>query len=188
MANAVSASSCAGSSSTSAAVALARSSSTVSAPTMTEATAGRDSSQASDTWYGASPQARLSRSTSRATAISASLNPAAPKRWSPETSRSSTRQVGEQAAVQRRVGDDRQPEPLAGGSELTFGGPVDQVVLHLGGDGCVQAPVVGDPQGLGDLPGGMVGQADVADLALPDQVVIAARVCSSGVSGSGSWA
>ena len=44
-------------------------------------------------------------------------------------------QVGEQAAVQRRVGDDRQPELLAGGRELAFGGPVDEVVLHLGGDG-----------------------------------------------------
>ena len=81
-------------------------------------------------------------------------------------------QVGEQAAVQRRVGNDRQPEPLAGGSELPFGGPVDQVVLHLRGDGCLQTPVVSDPQGLGDLPGGMVGQADVADLARPDQIVI----------------
>ena len=74
--------------------------------------------------------------------------------------------------MQRRVGDDRQPEPLAGGAELSFGGPVDEVVLHLGGDGCLQTAVVGDPQGLGDLPGGMVGQADVADLALPDQIVV----------------
>ena len=64
------------------------------------------------------------------------------------------------------------PNCCAGGRELAFGGPVDEVVLHLGGDGRVQAPVVGDPQGLGDLPGGMVGQADVADLALPDEVVV----------------
>ena len=80
--------------------------------------------------------------------------------------------VGEQAAVQWRVGDDGQPELLAGGREFAFGGPVDEVVLHLGGDGRLQTPVVGDPQGLGDLPGGMVGQADVADLALPDEVVV----------------
>ncbi len=81
-------------------------------------------------------------------------------------------QVGEQAAVQRRVGDDGQPELLAGGREFSFGGPVDEVVLHLGGDGCLLTPVVGDPQGMGDLPGGMVGQADIADLALPDEIVI----------------
>ena len=172
MARAVRASSCAASRSTSAAVALAWSSSTVSAPTMAEATAGRDSSQASETWYGASPQARLSRSTSRAMPISASENPAAAEALVAGDLTVEDTQVGEQAAVQRRVGDDRQPEPLAGGAEFSFGGPVDEVVLHLGGDRCLQAPVVGDPQGLGDLPGGMVGQADVADLALPDQVVV----------------
>ena len=119
---------------TSAAVALARSSSTVSAPTMTDATAGRDSSQASDTWYGVSPQARLSRSTSRAMPISASLNPRRAEALVAGDFTVEHRQVGEQAAVQRRVRDDRQPEPLAGRAELPFGGPVDQVVLHLGGD------------------------------------------------------
>ena len=81
-------------------------------------------------------------------------------------------EIGEQAAVQRRVGDDGQPELRAGGRELAFRGPVDQVVLDLHGDGRVQATIVRDPQGTGDLPGGVVGQADVADLALPDEVVV----------------
>jgi hypothetical protein len=61
---------------------------------------------------------------------------------------------------------------LAGGRELAFGGSVDQVVLHLGGDGYLLTPVVGDPQDLGDQPGGVVRQPDVADLALPDVVVV----------------
>ena len=139
---------------------------------MAEATAGRDSSQASDTWYGASPQARLSRSTSRARAISALAEPCCGEALVAGDVAVENGQVGEQAAVQRGVGDDGQPELLAGGREFSFGGPVDEVVLHLGGDGCLLTPVVRDPQRLGDLPGGMVGQADVADLALPDEIVV----------------
>ena len=38
--------------------------------------------------------------------------------------------------------------------------------------GAVQTAVVSDPQRAGDLPGGVVGQPDVADLALPDQIVV----------------
>ena len=78
----------------------------------------------------------------------------------------------EQAAVQRCVGDEGQPELLTSGRELSFGGPVDEVVLHLGGDGCMLTPVVRNPQGTYDLPGGMVGQPDIADLSLPDEIVI----------------
>ena len=81
-------------------------------------------------------------------------------------------EVGEEAAVQRGVGDEGEPELLAGRRELPFGGAVDEVVLHLGGDGGLQTPVVGDPQRAGDLPGGVVGQPDVADLALSDEVVV----------------
>ena len=141
---------------------------------MTEATAGRDSSQASETWYGVqTPFARPSRvdlagEGDLGVAESRSAEALVAGDLAVEN-----REVGEQAAVQRRVRDDREPELLAGGGELAFGGPVDEVVLHLRGDGRVdQATVVGDPQRLGDLPGGMVGQADVADLALPDQVVV----------------
>ena len=68
---------------TSAAVALAVISSTVSAPTMADATAGRESSQASDTWYGCRLQSWLSRSTARPISSSASVNPDPPKRLSP---------------------------------------------------------------------------------------------------------
>ena len=75
--------------------------------------------------------------------------------------------------MQRRVGDDRQAEPHARGRELRLGTAVQQVVHHLRGHGSGDQPaVVGDPQRLGHLPGRMVGQGDVAELALPDQVVV----------------
>src|SRR5829696_1215442 len=88
--SAVRASSWAWSKLTSAAVALAVTSSSVSAPTITEATAGRDSSQASDTWYGCKPHSRLSRSTARPISSSGPVNPDPPNLLSPENSRSST--------------------------------------------------------------------------------------------------
>lgn len=69
-------------------------SSTVSAPTVTDATAGRGSSQANDSWYGCSPQARLSRSTSWAMAISVLLNPGRSETLIAGTSRSSTPRRG----------------------------------------------------------------------------------------------
>ena len=59
-------------------------------PTIDEATAGRDSSQASDTWYGCKPQSWLSRSTARPISSSVSVNPEPPNLLSPENSRSST--------------------------------------------------------------------------------------------------
>jgi hypothetical protein len=42
-------------------------------------------------------------------------------------------EVGEEAAVQRGVGDEGEPELLAGRRELPSGGAVDEVVLHLAG-------------------------------------------------------
>ena len=88
-------SSCVGSRTMSAAEALAVISSTVSAPTMTDATAGRESSQASETWYGRRPHSWLSRSTSRPISTSVSVNPAPPNRWSPRMSRCWTCSAGQ---------------------------------------------------------------------------------------------
>ena len=80
----------AGSKVTAAAVALAVTSAAASAPTMTEATAGRSSSQASDTWYGCKPHSSLSRSTARPISNSRPVNPEPPNLLSPENSRSWT--------------------------------------------------------------------------------------------------
>jgi len=63
---------------TTAAVALAVTSCADSAPTMTEATAGRDSSQARDTWYGCKPHSWLSRSTARPISSSVPVKPEPP--------------------------------------------------------------------------------------------------------------
>jgi len=82
--SAVRASSWARSKVTSAAVAFALTSSAVSSPTIAEATAGRASSQASDTWYGCKPDSWLSRSTARPISSSVSVNPEPPNLLSPE--------------------------------------------------------------------------------------------------------
>ncbi len=82
-------------------------------------------------------------------------------------------EIGQKPAVQRCVGDDRQPEAHARGGQLRLGAAVQQAVHHLGADRSGDhAPVIGDPQRLGDLPGRVVGQGDVAELPLPDQVVV----------------
>ena len=49
--------------------------------------------------------------------------------------------------------------------------PPQQRVLGLVGDDAVEAHVVGDPQRRLDLVGGPLGDADVVDLALTDEVV-----------------
>ena len=170
--SAVRASSWAWSKVTSAAVALAVTSSSVSAPTMAEATAGRDSSQASDTWYGCKPQSWLSRWTARPISSSVSVNPDPPNSCHRRTPFVDL-DAGQQPAVQRAERHDGQPELLTGWGELVFGGTVDEVVFDLRADRRGgQVAVIGDPQRLGDLPGRMVGQGHVAQLSLPHQIVV----------------
>jgi hypothetical protein len=60
---------------------------------------------------------------------------------------------------------------LAGGSHVGLDAPVEQAVLVLGADEAAEMVDVGGPIGIGDLPAAEVGAADVADLALADQVV-----------------
>ena len=68
--------------------------------------------------------------------------------------------AGQQPAVQWPERHDGQPELLTGGGELIFGGAVDEVVLDLRADRCgSQAAVIGDPQRVGDLPGRVVRRA-----------------------------
>jgi hypothetical protein len=75
--------------------------------------------------------------------------------------------------MQRAERHDGQPELLTGWGELVFGGAIDEVVLNLGANRRGgQVAVIGDPQRLGDLPGRMVGQGHVAQLSLPDQIVV----------------
>jgi len=78
-------------------------------------------------------------------AISASAKPAPEKRWSPATSRSRTRRSASRPPCSGAYGREGQSELFAGGCEFSFGGAVDEVVLHLDGDGCLLPPVVGDP-------------------------------------------
>ena len=167
------ASSCSAVSSTSAAEAFARSSSTVSAPTITEATAGRDSSHAQRDLRHLQPPLACQAVELAGDRDLGFGESGAAVALVPGDLPVQDRQVCQQAAVQRGVGDDRQPEAHARGAELRLGAAVEQAVHHLGADGRGgQAAVVGDPQRLGELPGRVVGQGDVAELALPDQVVV----------------
>ena len=63
------------------------------------------------------------------------------------------------------------PFRLAQREHLGLDHPPQQRVLRLARDDAVEAHVVGNLQGIGDLLGGPLGDADVVDLALPDQVV-----------------
>ena len=75
--------------------------------------------------------------------------------------------------MQRAKRHDGQSELHTGRSQLLLRGAVDEVVLHLDADRCgSKAAVVGDPHRVGDLPGRMVGQCDVAHLPLPHQIVV----------------
>ena len=53
---------------------------------------------------------------------------------------------------------------------LGFGGAIDDVVERLAGNRPIDADKIRDPGDLGNAPATEVGNAEVAQLALPDQV------------------
>ena len=95
--------------------------------------------------------------------------------------------AGEQAA------GERAPDQQAG--LFSFEQRDDFALQVAAGDGVVGLQGVEaseilelrDAQGFGDFPGLPVGAADVADLALVDEVSRARRVSSTGVTGSLAW-
>ena len=83
--------------------------------------------------------------------------------------------AGQEAVLQRAPRQYAEAQGAGGRDQLGLGRPLQQRVLQLERGDRGPAAELGDGGGLGDLPGGQVGQADVPDLARGDQVVQGAQ-------------
>ena len=79
--------------------------------------------------------------------------------------------AAEQAPGEWEVGQDRDPEPLAGGRHLGLDLALEQAVLVLQGHEAGEAPLARDLLGLFEFRRAEVGAADRDDEALADQLV-----------------
>src|SRR3712207_2500067 len=77
--------------------------------------------------------------------------------------------AGQQALRERAPRDDPDAVVLSGGQYLELHVPREQVVVRLLADQAQEVPAGGRLVRRGELPGGVVGGADVEDLALRDQ-------------------
>jgi Trypsin len=78
--------------------------------------------------------------------------------------------AGEQAVGQREVGQHAEPELAGRGHQLRLGLPLQQRPVVLRGDEGLGAGLPRHVGGIGRLPAGQVGVAEIADLALADQL------------------
>ena len=78
--------------------------------------------------------------------------------------------AGQHAARQRAVGHDAEAVIAAGRKMLDLGHAVHGVVIGLADDRAVDADVVADVADLGDAPGAVIRDAEIAHLALAHQV------------------
>lgn len=77
---------------------------------------------------------------------------------------------GQHATRQRRISHHTHAVMMAGGQMLLLDLAVGQIVERLAGGGPVDAQRVGDMGEFRDLPGAVIGQAVIADLAGADQL------------------
>ena len=77
--------------------------------------------------------------------------------------------AGQHAARQRAVGHDAEAVIAAGRQMLDLGHAVHGVVIGLADDRAVDAELVADVADLGDAPGAVVRDAEIADLARPSR-------------------
>ena len=91
--------------------------------------------------------------------------------------------AGQQTA--RQGAPDQDPETLGGthGQEIPLEIPGHQAVVRLDGGIAVETAALGDTDRLGDLPGRVVGAGQVADLAVPYQLVEGAERLLHGGAG-----
>ena len=78
--------------------------------------------------------------------------------------------AGKDAPGQRAVGEHAQAEMGASGEVLDLGHTVEGVVIGLAHHRAVDARVIAEAADFGDAPGAVVGDAEMADLALPHEV------------------
>ncbi len=78
--------------------------------------------------------------------------------------------AGQHAARQRAVGHDAEAVIAAGRKVLDLGHAVHRVVIGLADDRAVDAEPVADVADLGDTPGAVVRDAEIAHLAVADQI------------------
>ncbi len=79
--------------------------------------------------------------------------------------------AGQQAAREREVGQDADPEPLAAGQQLALGVALEERVAVLRAHEAREAALPRDPVGVRDLRGLEVRGADVAHLPLAHELV-----------------
>ena len=79
--------------------------------------------------------------------------------------------AGQEPHGEREIGHDAQPEAARGRHHLGLDGARQQVPFVLRGHEARQAVLLRQPEGVGDLPAGVVRAAAIADLALVDQPV-----------------
>src|SRR6185312_16067750 len=79
--------------------------------------------------------------------------------------------AGEQAAGQRKEGEQAHAAGAEGGDDLGLHPAVEQAVFLLAADEAAAALLLCGPMRLDELPGGEIGGADIADLALPYEVL-----------------
>lgn len=89
----------------------------------------------------------------------------------------------EQATAQRRIGRDKDAKVIRHRQDLDLGLAFDQIVHRLDHRD-IEAETRRDPSRLDHLPGGKVGQTDVADMALLLQLRQCAKAFRQGVSAS----
>ena len=77
--------------------------------------------------------------------------------------------AGQHAPRQRAIGHDAEAVIAAGRKMLDLGHPVHRVVIGLAGDRAIDAEPVADVADLGDPPGPVIRDAEIAHLALLDQ-------------------
>src|SRR5437870_2174329 len=73
--------------------------------------------------------------------------------------------AGEEAAGERKEGQDADAQVTAGGHQFGLDGAVEQAIFVLRGDIVGEAACARDAGGVRDLPTGVIAVADVADLA-----------------------